>query len=75
VRSGFPSGRATNKKGASARKSAKRCRYAVARQLRPAARPGKKIMKFLDIAVERGQEKWTSGFPSGRATVRKGFDV
>jgi hypothetical protein len=28
-------------------------------------------MRFLDIAkvTERGQEKWNSGFPSGRATM------
>ena len=32
-------------------------------------------MKFLDIAAERGQEKWPSGVPSGRATIRKGFGI
>jgi len=34
-------------------------------------------MKFLDIAkvMERGQEKWSSGFPSGRATMKVRHEI
>ena len=32
-------------------------------------------MKFLDVAMERAQEEWSSGFSSGRATIKKGFGL